>query len=191
MIQVILNKVEQKGKLYTITLGNGCFYEFKQLRKAKAFNCETSRFLTKKILLLNAIYIDLLTIGRKQWAISENRQGKGQNNFATYKKVCDSLNLVSNWFEYLVSYRCNSGVYAFICVEKITREFEQLFDIYCEAFGSYPIHSFAIDVEKNKYINRQIIKEIREYGLNDCTKVIQLLVSDFENQLKETFLNVG
>lgn len=174
MVTVTLHKIDFVQGKYQIILGNGCLFEFANIKKAKAFNSELSRVFTQKTLIVNEIIQELYSISRKLWTIAENRGKPAKAHYLHYKKVNDSVNDIAFWLDFLVSPRCYSALYSFILIDKITREIDKMLNVFTESLGSFPSYLFTSQIQRLQAENRHLHNWSKTYGIEQCTRIIDV-----------------
>jgi hypothetical protein len=74
--KIDLKYYSKSDEIYSVKLGNGCEYHFKQERQAKAFLNKTNRFLTEQLAFVNHVYTNIYCCYRNNYLLFSPNSGK-------------------------------------------------------------------------------------------------------------------
>jgi len=75
---ILTNYSINNNKEYSVTLGNGCCFEFPQEKQALAFLRKTSKYLTEQLVFINNIYSRIFQSYRQNFLLFKPDSGKRQ-----------------------------------------------------------------------------------------------------------------
>jgi hypothetical protein len=194
MIFLKIQHFTTKGKIYSVTLGNGCSFNFKTEKSCKCFLCKTSKFLTEKFNQLNLIFGDAFLLYRQNYFYLDNsRHTPHQQLYTTRRQVNEDIKAIEDLFEKLSfnSYMADANRVMF----------QQLFQI-CNYLTEVILHvkqvnsskSFAtVDIRADFLLNQvlSIKSELQNYNLSKAVSFDHDQLTELNQRLNNQLRIVG
>lgn len=119
-INIAKRTLKQSPKEFV--LGNGKRIQFTSKRTANAFIAETNRYLTKCLVTLNLVYVDLFREYRSTWFVITNTNSGNETNYRSVAQgIRDNLSAADFVFEKFAAtiWGSNDPFFAFNDLRKI------------------------------------------------------------------------